>query len=179
VWHITVGATIYYTTPMYLRWQSRWQRHSRWGPGMYWSAVLVENKRVNGKPKQFHIAQLFGFSEGQIARLDCRRDIWDQVSDRLDRLGNRISAADRSRIEASIAEKLGPPPTQAEREELDRQLVEDRKEFARIAGVCCLFCGKGDVEVELLIHAAGHYICDQCVHRFYAVVAERRSAASK
>jgi hypothetical protein len=121
-----------YTTLMYLRWQHRWHTTDRswWDqygngqPGVHWSAILVENKRINGKPRQQHVAYLAGFSEGQITIPAQQRFVWDHVKKVLDRLGNRISAADRQRFEATIAEKIGPPPTQEQREELDRRREE-------------------------------------------------------
>jgi hypothetical protein len=110
---------------MYIRWQSR-KRKSQFGSyrdlEMAWRAVLVESVRVDGKPKQRHIGYLVGFTESAIAIPAQQRFVWDRIEARLARIGsNRISAEDRETIMASIAEKIGPPPTREQREELDRQ----------------------------------------------------------
>jgi hypothetical protein len=42
---------------MFVRWQSR-NISNRWRRGISWAAVLVESKRVNGKPRQEHVAYL-------------------------------------------------------------------------------------------------------------------------
>jgi hypothetical protein len=109
---------------MYIRWQSR-KRKSQFGSyrdlEMAWRAILVESVRVDGKPKQRHIGYLVGFTESAIAIPAQQRFVWDRIEVRLARIGNRISAEDRETIIASITEKIGPPPTREQREELDRQ----------------------------------------------------------
>jgi hypothetical protein len=73
-----------YTTSMYIRWQSRKRRFpqfGRWGKrvrgerklaytregtskqDVHWSAILVENVRIDGKPTQRHVAYLAGFTD--------------------------------------------------------------------------------------------------------------------
>jgi hypothetical protein len=102
---------------MYVRWQSRRRRTSAYGQweegDIHWRAILVENTRVDGKPRQKHIAYLVGFTESRIKIAVQRCYLWDAVSARLDDLGNRITVADRERIEAAIAEKA-PRPTAAQ-----------------------------------------------------------------
>jgi hypothetical protein len=109
---------------MYIRWQSR-KRKSQFGSyrdlELAWRAVLVESVRVDGKPTQRHIGYLVGFTESAIATPAQQRFVWDRIEARLARIGNRITAEDRETIIASIAEKIGPPPTREQREELDRQ----------------------------------------------------------
>ena len=43
-----------YTTPMYVLWQHRWRNRIEFGPRdeaeIHWSAILVENVRVDGSP---------------------------------------------------------------------------------------------------------------------------------
>jgi hypothetical protein len=101
---------------MYVRWQSRKRKSTfSYGRGgdVRWSAVLVENVRRDGKPRQQHIAYLVGFTESQAEILPQRCHLWDYISERLDQLGNRVAAADRKQIEAAIALKL-PRPSRAE-----------------------------------------------------------------
>ena len=101
---------------MFVRWQHRWHTlQSRWEdyPDVHWSAILVESKRISGKPKQRHVAYLAGFTEGEIrgrsgSAVRCR--VWDEVSAHLDLFGDRITAANREKIEAAIAMKV-PRPT--------------------------------------------------------------------
>src|SRR4029077_4388537 len=53
-------------------------------------------------------------------KIDARRcHLWDHISERLDQLGNQITAADRKQIEAAIAAKL-PRPTPAEYKDIAR-----------------------------------------------------------
>ncbi len=109
---------------MYVRWQSRKRRRPNFGysdqQDVHWSAVLVENKRVNGKPVQRHIAYLVGFTDSQAAIPPQRRFLWDAFRARLDRLGSRVSPQDRRRIEAALIEKIGRPATKRQRDKFDR-----------------------------------------------------------
>lgn len=82
-------------------------------PEVHWSAVLVENVRVGGKPRQKHVAYLVGFTESQAAvSLNQRVYIWDIVNERLDRLSNRVSAVERVKVEAAIAARVAKPSQQ-------------------------------------------------------------------
>ena len=108
---------------MYVRWQTyRSQARSKWlaESNDRWArlkAVLVESVRVDGKPRQKHIAFLGSVQaddprmiEGEGAnaqfwrRMSTRRKVrfWRDVMRRLERLGNRISPAARERISAAI-----------------------------------------------------------------------------
>jgi hypothetical protein len=113
---------------MYVRWQSRKRRQSRYGdwrhhPDIHWSAILVENTRVDGKPIQRHIAYLAGFTKSAIKIMAQRCHLWDHIDDRLDRLGNQITTDDRTKIEATLAERV-PRPTAAEYKNSAREAVE-------------------------------------------------------
>jgi hypothetical protein len=114
---------------MYVRWQIRKKRATRWEPhALHRAAILVENTRVNGRPTQRHIAYLVGFTKSQTWErskysLPRRCSIWAEVDKKLDRLGNRITPQDRTKIEAAIAEKV-PRPTAAEWEENNRRRAE-------------------------------------------------------
>ena len=102
---------------MFVRWQSRkreiYQSHfARYGkPDVHWRAILVESARIDGKPRQRHLAYLVGFTEARAKHRTQQMDLWDTVAQKLDALGNRVLHKDRKRIEAAIAAKIGPPPT--------------------------------------------------------------------
>jgi hypothetical protein len=112
---------------MYIRWQSRKRRRSQYGdwrrPDIHWSAVLVENTRVNGKPNQRHVAYLAGFTESAIKIMAQRCHLWDQIDHRLDRLGNQITPDDRRKIDAVLAARI-PRPTAAEYKNSAREAAE-------------------------------------------------------
>jgi hypothetical protein len=109
---------------MFVRWQSRKRTYAKfWSPDlrsvdkwhwdMHWSAVLVESKRVHGKPIQRHVAYLVGFTESAVRVPAQRCHLWDDLCDRLDLLADKITVSDRKKIEAAITKKM-PRPTPAE-----------------------------------------------------------------
>jgi hypothetical protein len=101
---------------MFVRWQYR-SGSKAWRKGA-WSAILVESKRVDGVPRQQHVAYLGGITV-EYLKVDAQRCyFWDEINKHLDRLGNRI-AGERSKIEASIALKV------------PRASPEEYKEIAR------------------------------------------------
>ena len=109
---------------MYVVWQSRERLTAAFGPlgkrDRHWRAILVEAVQVPGKTEHRHIAYLVGFTESALAIREQQRFIWDQIRQRLDQLRKRISREDRHRIEAALIEKIGKPPTKAQRAKLDR-----------------------------------------------------------
>jgi hypothetical protein len=66
-------------------------------------AVLVESTRINGEPRQKHIAFLGSVS---VDGSD-RRRFWFDVTTRLNQLNNLVSVEERKCIGAAIAEKVG------------------------------------------------------------------------
>ena len=60
-----------YTTRMFVRWTSRARRTSEFGPNrwgeedVHHRAILVEAVRIDGKPRQRHVAYLVGFTESR------------------------------------------------------------------------------------------------------------------
>jgi hypothetical protein len=119
---------------MYVRWQSRKKtRPMFFGRGatgdVYWGAVLVESIRIDGRPTQKHIASLTYIYESSLTNSssNCsiveRAEFWDRLTKRLDRLGNRVSADDRKKIETAIALKVDRP-TKKEREDADRRVAK-------------------------------------------------------
>ena len=115
---------------MYVRWQSRKRRsefgsHSRDRTDTRWSAVLVENVRIDGKPTQRHIAYLAGFTESALAIPAQQRFLWEHIEERLAGLSNRISPEDHKAIMEALIKKIGRPPTKAQRAKLDRSSREE------------------------------------------------------
>jgi hypothetical protein len=90
---------------------------------VHWSAILVENKRIKGRPTQQHIAYVVGFTESAAKIEPQRYFIWNRVAERLDKLGNRITADERARIEAAIAQKV-PMLTQDQKIAVIRRRLE-------------------------------------------------------
>jgi hypothetical protein len=113
---------------MYVRWQSRERRHRAFGrsggPDVHWRAVLVESKRIKGKPTQQHIAYLAGFTESALKIPAQQSFIWKRIEAQLRQLGDRISLDDEKRIKAVLIEKIGKPPTKRERIALERRRRE-------------------------------------------------------
>ena len=79
----------------------RWVRHK---------AILVETVRVNGKPRQKHVAFIASYVQGETPEeIEHQRiTFWRDARQRLDQLGNRITSADRVRIEAALAQRVTP-----------------------------------------------------------------------
>ena len=82
---------------MFVRWQRRapaWWRqephtrkhppapHTRKSPPAHWAAILVESVRVEGKPKQRHIAYLAEIKEDRLGELTGRCRFYVDVSPR-------------------------------------------------------------------------------------------------
>jgi hypothetical protein len=110
---------------MFVRWQGRVRTERsdvalREVGDITWNAILVESVRVDGKPRQNHVAYLGSFSARQAASQAQRVYTWETMLERLDCLSNRIPPKDRKKIEAAIASKLGPRPTKRERTAVHR-----------------------------------------------------------
>jgi len=121
-----------YTTRMFVRWTSRARRTSEFGPDweepdVHHRAILVEAVRIDGKPRQRHVAHLVGFTESRAQTAHRRVNLWDEISERLDKLGDGIT--DRDKVEAAVTIKL-PKPTAAERRNARRWNARNRKWFA-------------------------------------------------
>ena len=125
---------------MYVRWQTYrsqalnpWQRECNDRRARL-KAVLVENVRVNGKPRQRYVAFLGSLTFEPIGFDSSRSRLWRNVTTQLERLGNRISPEDRDRILASIAARVGGgPPTAAELEQFERDSDALRARLRAIA----------------------------------------------
>jgi hypothetical protein len=95
---------------MHLRWQSR--RLKRTDGDTSWSPIIVESRRINGKPTQRYVAYLGGYVESESALLARRIEFWGAVDRRLHQLN--LSPDDHKKIEAAITLKIRRP-TAAER----------------------------------------------------------------
>ena len=126
---------------MYVRWQT--YRSKALNPRlrecndrrMRLRAVLVDSVRVDGKPRQKHVAYLGSIQLDDPGMITVDSDharfwqrmsavgkarFWLKVTRRLEYLGNRIDPRDHDRILAFIAEKVAPP-TAAELEQFERE----------------------------------------------------------
>src|SRR5215471_963005 len=83
------GKTVYNKRGIPLR--TRKRADGSVGQDVRWRAMLVESVRVDGQPRQRHVAWLGSITESQIDIVHQRRYFWDSVLDRLDKLGNRVS----------------------------------------------------------------------------------------
>jgi len=111
---------------VFVHWQSRECGRSSLGGNdcnVRWAATVAENMRVNSEPVQRHLAKLISFTEDQIKHPAQRCLIWDHVTERLDKLGNRINTADREMIEAAVAAKV-PRPTPEEYKATARDFIQ-------------------------------------------------------
>jgi hypothetical protein len=107
---------------MYVRWQRRDERRRTTIRFVYMVptadeyAVLVESVRVNGEPRQRHVAYLGSYDDDprDFIPLHWRNgpDLhyrvwwWHRMTTKLDALGNVIPADQRPRIEAALAKKV-------------------------------------------------------------------------
>ena len=113
---------------MYVRWQSRkrrtvkWrQRDTRGKDDIYWSAILVENVRVKGKPTQQHVAYLGGITESAMTLDTPARRIYFWNGVKLQLAGLKLPAKTRAAIMQAIAKRV-PPVTGRQRQQLARRL---------------------------------------------------------
>ena len=93
---------------MFVRWQTHRSQaldywHCKRNDSARFAAVLVETVRVDGKPRQKHIAFLGSTTVNAKDHLG----FWCQVTERLDRLSNRLTPQERKQIVAAIAKRLG------------------------------------------------------------------------
>jgi hypothetical protein len=105
---------------MFVRWQKYEQFH-RFNRLTTHRCILVESRRVDGKPRLHHVAFLSSYCTGADGKISATRraDFLDEVAQKLDKLGNRVTREQRLQIEAAIASRVARP-TEAEIE-ADRQ----------------------------------------------------------
>ena len=121
---------------MFVRWKYRPARRVK-----SWSvpderiryAVLVESRRVEGKPRQRVIRHLAAIRDGDLRHPMTVDRFWTQVDGHLGELG--IHGAARLAMEATIAERVSRPDPEA--------LAEHRRSFeAWKAGIVALAQGR-------------------------------------
>jgi hypothetical protein len=123
---------------MFVRWQSRKKtRHVFFGRGkagdIRWTAILVEAVRIDGKPRQKHVACLGSILESEIKWASVRGEFWTKATERLESLD--LPSAERRSIEASIAETVSRPTKQdiaAEKRASQRRKAEWAKKGANL-----------------------------------------------
>ena len=115
---------------MFVGWQSRQRARPAFGqtirppgrevlraktrkPDVHWAAILVEAVRIDGRPKQQHVAYLGGITDSAIEILPQRCYFWESVTKHLDQIANRLSPDQRQGIETAIARRV-PLPTPVE-----------------------------------------------------------------
>ena len=97
------------------------------------TAVLVECRRVDGKPRQRVIAYLGGIREAYVDEREREhRAFWEGVDERLDELG--LDPETRARVEASVESRV-------------RRVTPDNQAEFDAARVC--------IERELAVEIAG------------------------
>jgi hypothetical protein len=93
---------------MYVRWQRYEPKVPRhWGRKPLLKAVLVESVRIDGKPRQKHVAFLASIpiEDNETFPLT-NPGFWYRATKRLNGLGDRLSRQDRAHISAALAEKV-------------------------------------------------------------------------
>ena len=108
--------------------RTRQREDGTMGQDVCWFAVLIQAVRIDGKPRQRHIATIASITESRIEVDHQRRYFWDDVYERLDQLGNRLTVEDRRRIEAAIALKV----PRLSREEHDASVADCVSGIARL-----------------------------------------------
>jgi hypothetical protein len=95
---------------MFIRWQHiNAERWPRWhGDPVRWvrhKAKLAETVRVNGKPRQKHVALIASYVQGETPEeIEYQRiTFWRDARKRLDQLDNLVTPADRIKIEAALS----------------------------------------------------------------------------
>jgi hypothetical protein len=145
------------------------------------SVILAETKRIDGKPRQRHIAYLGGITDEQIKCPDSRCYFWDSVTAAFDRLGNQVMPSDRQRFEAAIAERV-PCPSSEEHKvvERERHEHEGRKKEALLmvaayrasVGIRCRLCGEDSA--GMIKGKTGALICEACIADAASKIAGRK-----
>ena len=144
------------------------------------SLILAETKRIDGKPRQRHLAYLGGITDDQIKSPGSRCTFWDSVTAAFERLGNQVTPSDRQRFEAAIAERVPCPSAKDYKAvERERHEHEGRKKEALLmvasyrasVGIRCRLCGEDSV--GMIKGRTGALICEACIADAAGKIAER------
>jgi transposase len=112
---------------MHVRWQAyRSQARALIVPGAMpvverLKAVPVESIRVDGKPRQKHIAFVGSIASGDAIGGTAGKRFWRDVISKLKRLGHRVAPEEYECIVAAVAAKVGGRPTEAELKQFERE----------------------------------------------------------
>ena len=79
-------------------------------------AILVKAVRVDGEPRQQHIAYLASIERDRLRDIIGRVMFWRRAWQVLDRLGNRLTADERAHVELLLAKRVRPPTPNQVRE---------------------------------------------------------------
>lgn len=98
---------------MFVRWQypcdrKRSMARHYWEAKAFRYAVLVESARIDGKPRQRHVAYLGDVLHLNDQDVHYRAWWWHRMTAKLDQLGNVIPPDQRPRIEAVLAKAVAP-----------------------------------------------------------------------
>ena len=95
---------------MYVKWQTKRRSKAWYSRGDLLTATLVECHRIDGRPRQKVVSYLgsvrLDFVDQHLVH---HLHFWDSVSERLDRMGERIDTATRRRIERKLSERVTRP----------------------------------------------------------------------
>jgi hypothetical protein len=115
---------------MFVRWKRRKKavtkpgrrprRRSDAGDSLY--CVLIESRRIEGKPRQRVVCYLGSVDEGRLDKTWLRVDFWDDIKPKLDRLS--LTRTERQRIEDSIQQIVPRVP-----EEQEIQFKQERRRY--------------------------------------------------
>ena len=115
---------------MYARWKRRALKRVGDGPPAYrLDLVLVESRRVDGRPRQRFVAHLSTIREDRAGDVRQRTWFWQALDAKLDGLG--ITGDARARIEGIAASRVAPPTP----EERDAIAVERARRESEIAAL--------------------------------------------
>ena len=79
--------------------------------------------RIDGEPRQKHIALIASYQPSKLDQISTRSIFWRHARERLERIGDQIMPDERSKIEAALAPRV-PPTTAAEDAAMDRESEE-------------------------------------------------------
>ena len=115
---------------MFVRWKRRKKaatkpgrnprRRSDAGDSLY--CVLIESRRIEGKPRQKVVCYLGSVDEGHLDKTWLRVDFWDAIKPKLD--GLDLTRKERQRIEDSIQQIVTRIP-----EEQETQFKKERRRY--------------------------------------------------
>jgi hypothetical protein len=95
---------------MFVRWQSRGNSNSK-HYGDSWSAILVRSKRVDGKPRQEHVAYLGSITDKRL-KIDLQRCwFWNHVTAPLEPVWEVRRQSRAAEASSPAVQKERPQPT--------------------------------------------------------------------